>query len=310
MNAHQLRCFVTVVDCGSVSKAADVLHMTQPPLSILIRKLEAHHDVTLFDRVSNRLIPTQAGLLLYRRAKDLLASMQAIHAELQECHHGLRGIVTVGCATAASLFIIPKIMQEIQDQGLDITVQVHEGSTDFVVQKLRDRTFDVGICRSEYTAPDLRTVSLYKEPLMLALPSGHPLLKRDQVRLADLRDERFLMHRSNTGPGISSRLIESCQLAGFSPNVVYWGIETLPLLLMVEMGLGIGFAPWSFSTLQGSGLPKFVPINDPSMETQLNLITPVANVPSPVTKRFLEITNVVIDSLDSDRKSREHAQES
>lgn len=93
MNAHQLRCFVAVVDFGSVSKAAEALHMTQPPLSILIRKLEAHHQVTLFDRVNNRLIPSQAGLLLYRRAKDLLASMQAIHHELQECHHGLRGTI-------------------------------------------------------------------------------------------------------------------------------------------------------------------------------------------------------------------------
>lgn len=194
-------------------------------------------------------------------------------------------------------------MQEIQKQGLNITVQVHEGSTDFVVQRLRDLTFDVGICRSESTARDLKTVSLYKEPLMLALPPGHPLLDKRNIRLADLRDERFLMHRSNSGPGITSVLIESCQLAGFSPNVVYWGIETLPLLFMVEMGLGISFAPWSFSRLQVAGLPKLVPISDPPMETQLNLITPVASVPSPVTKRFLEITNTVIDTLNNDRKT-------
>lgn len=293
MNAHQLRCFVAVVDFGSVSKAAESLHMTQPPLSILIRKLEARHEVTLFDRINNRLIPTQAGLQLYRRAKDLLASMQAIHHELQECHHGLRGTVTVGCATSASLFIIPKVMQEIQRQDLDITVQVHEGSTDFVVQHLRDLTFDVGICRSKFTGDDLQTVSLFKEPLMLALPSAHALLDKRDIRLEDLREERFLMHQSNTGPGISSGLIEACQLAGFSPKAVYWGVETLPLLLMVEMGMGISFAPWSFSTLQAAGLPKFVPISDPPMETQLNLITPRASVPSPVTKRFLEITNMV-----------------
>lgn len=301
MNAHQLRCFVAVVDAGSVSKAAQMLHMTQPPLSILIRKLEARHDVALFDRINNRLVPTRAGLLLYDRAKELLASMQAIHHELQECHRGLRGTITVGCSTSASLFIIPKVMQEIQAQGLDLTLQVHEGSTDVVVQKLRERTFDVGICRSAYTAPDLRTVSLYKEPLMLALPSGHRLLEKDDVRLTDLRDERFLLHHSNAGPGITSMLIESCQVAGFSPNVVYWGIETLPLLLMVEMGLGVSFAPRSFSTLQAPGLPQFVPINDPPLETRLSLITPVEGVPSPLTQRFLAITNSVI-TQDQQRK--------
>lgn len=300
MNAHQLRCFVTVVDQGSVSKAAELLHMTQPPLSILIRKLEARHDVALFDRINNRLVPTQAGWLLYRRAKELLTSMQAIHYELQECHRGLRGTISVGCSTSASLFIIPKVVQEIHKQGLELTVQVHEGSTDFVVQKLRDRVFDVGICRSEYTAPDLNTNSLFQESLMLALPEGHPLLVEPTIRLTDLRDERFLLHRSLAGPGITSRLIESCHMAGFTPNVVYWGVETLPMLFMVQMGLGISFVPGSFSTLKLAGLPLLVPMNDPLMETRLSLITPATGVLSPLTKRFLEITDSVIATLHKD----------
>lgn len=299
MNAHQLRCYVAVVEAGNVSKAAQSLHMTQPPLSILIRKLETHHEVALFNRVKNRLVPTQAGLLLYHRARELLASMQAIQQELQECHSGLRGTITVGCSTSASLFIIPRVVQEIQRQSLEITVQVHEGSTDFVAQRLRDRTFDVGICRSEYIAHDLNTVTLYQEPLMLALPPGHRLLGEPSVSLTELRDEHFLLHRSETAPGITSMFINACQTAGFSPKVVYWGTETIPLLLMVAMGIGVSVAPRSFRSLQISGLPDFAPIEDPIMQTRLNLMTPITRVPSPLTQRFLKITRAVIDTLDN-----------
>jgi DNA-binding transcriptional LysR family regulator len=297
MDAHRLRCFVMVVETGNLSKAAAKLYMTQPPLSMLIRKLEAELGVQLFDRVNNRLVLTATGHLFYRRAKELLASMQALARELKESSHGLRGTVAVGCSTAASLFIIPKVMEQIQAQGLNITVRVHEGETVHLVEKLRDQQLDVGICRSEYRAADLHTVNLYTEPLLLALPTGHPLLKKRNIRLEDLKDERFLMHTSPVGRGIADVLIESCQLSGFSPQVVYWGIETLPMLLMVEQGLGIAFAPKSFAQLRAASLPRFVEIAHPKLETSLSLITQKNRIQSAATQRFLSITAQVLDSL-------------
>src|SRR5690606_25524622 len=178
MDTHRLHCFVTVVETGNLSKAATKLHMTQPPLSILIRKLESELKVTLFDRINNRLVLTATGQLFYRRAKELLASMQALTKELQESDNGLRGTVAVGCSTAASLFIIPKVMEQIQAQGLDISVKVHEGVTPHLVEQLRNQRLDVGICRTEYKAEDLQTMTLYTEPLLLALPASHPLLAK------------------------------------------------------------------------------------------------------------------------------------
>lgn len=299
MDAHRLRCFVMVVEAGNLSKAASKLHMTQPPLSMLIRKLETELGVDLFDRVNNRLVLTGTGQLFYRRAKELLASMQALTQELKESSNGLRGTVAVGCSTAASLFIIPKVMEQIQAQELNITVQVHEGETAHLVEKLRNQQLDVGICRSEYRAQDLHTVNLYTEPLMLALPAGHRLLKKRNIRLEDLKEERFLMHASPVGRGIADVLIESCQLSGFSPNVVYWGIETLPMLLMVEKGLGIAFAPKSFAQLQLSSLPRFVEIAHPKLETRLSLITQKDRIQSAVTRRFLSITAEVLETLRS-----------
>lgn len=295
MDKHRLRCFVTVVETGNLSHAAARLHMTQPPLSILIRKLETELDVQLFDRINNRLVLTATGELFYKRAKSLLASMQSLVNELKETQDGVRGTVTVGCSTAASLFIIPEVVERLRARDLKITVHVHEGATSHLVERLRDQKLDVGICRSEYKAEDLQTVTLYAEPLLLALPKGHRLLKQDDVSLTDLREERFLMHASPIGRGISDLLIESCQASGFTPNVVYWGIETLPILLMVQRGLGIAFVPKSFARLGLPGLPQLIEIKEPRLETRLSLITQKNRIQSAVTRHFLQITQEVLN---------------
>lgn len=297
MDKHRLECFITIVEMGNLSKAAAKLHMTQPPLSILVRKLEAELGVRLFDRINKRLSLTSTGALFYERAKGLLASMQAIHQELQQSNDGFRGTVSVGCSTAASLFIIPKVIEEIQARQLNIVVRVQEGMTEHLVGQLRDQRLDVGICRSEYKAEDLQTMTLYSEPLLLALPSGHRLLRKRNPVLEDLKDERFLMHAQPIGAGISDLLIESCQASGFSPNVVYWGIETLPMLLMVRQGLGIAFVPKSFTQLKLPGMPQFVEIKTPKLTTRLSLITQKRRIQSAVTQRFLEITADVIQGM-------------
>ena len=88
MDLHKLRCFIAVVEEGSLSKAAEVLNMTQPPLSILMKKLEEELNVTLFERRNKRLLITDTGHLLYKRAKELISSSESIYQELVEQNKG------------------------------------------------------------------------------------------------------------------------------------------------------------------------------------------------------------------------------
>lgn len=293
MDKRKLQCFVSVFEKGSVSAAAEALHMTQPPLSVLIRKLEEELGVSLFDREANRLQPTPTGELFYLRAKELLNSMGAIRRELDEAHNGSRGTVRVGCSTAASLFLIPAAMQEIADSNLNIIVRAQEGETAYLIQRLRDGHLDLAICRSQYIAADIQTQVLKAEPLVVALPPGHRLASESSVRLADLKHERFFLHSAPSGRGISDMLIAACQAEGYSPNVVYWGIETLPMLLMVQRGLGIAFAPASFGGLGLSGMPRLVPLRSPEIHTQLNLITLKQARTPPTVQRFISLLNPV-----------------
>lgn len=272
MDEHRLKCFIAVYEQGSVSAAAEHLHMTQPPLSILLRKLEDELGVGLFERGGRRLVPTATGELFYLRAKALLASFQTMRRELRESERGSRGTVHIGCATAASLFVMPSVMEHFIAEGLQITVHVHEGESGYMLQRLRERNLDLVICRSHYAAPEMENRVIMDEPLCVALPPDHPLQGRAQIGIEALRGDRFLLHGSLLGTGISDMLMRACQEAGYAPEVIYRGVETLPMLLMVQKGLGVAFAPKSFSQLSGLGLPALIPLADPGLRTHLNMI--------------------------------------
>lgn len=289
MDEHRLKCFVAVYEQGSVSAAAERLHMTQPPLSILLRKLEDELGVNLFDRSGHRLVPTATGELFYLRAKALQANLQAMRRELRETAQGSRGTVHIGCATAASLFIMPRVMEQLLASAMKITVHVHEGETGYLLQRLRERSLDLVICRSQFAAPELQNQEVMNEPLRVALPPQHPLCGQAQIALGALRAERFLLHSSLLGTGISDMLLRACQEAGFTPEVAYWGVETLPMLLMVQKGLGVAFAPDSFAQLGMPGLPVLVPLADAKLRTHLNMIWPRGHALPPAAERLKEL---------------------
>ena len=287
MDEHRLKCFIAVYEQGSVSAAAARLHMTQPPLSILLRKLEDELGVTLFDRSGHRLVPTATGELFYLRAKALQASVQAMRRELREAEQGARGTVHIGCATAASLFIMPSVMEHITEQNLKLTAHVHEGETGYMLQRLRERSLDLIICRSQYIAPEFENRVVMDEPLRIALPPDHPLHVNDRpVRIEDLKNERFMLHNSLLGTGITDMLMRSCHEAGFTPEVIYTGVETLPMLLMAQKGLGIVFAPESFASLGVQGLPALKPLADKNLRTHLNVIWHRHHALSPAAQRL------------------------
>lgn len=289
MDEHRLKCFVAVYEQGSVSAAAERLHMTQPPLSILLRKLEDELGVNLFDRSGHRLVPTATGELFYLRAKALQANLQAMRRELRETAQGSRGTVHIGCATAASLFIMPRVMEQLLASAMKITVHVHEGETGYLLQRLRERSLDLVICRSQFAAPELQNQEVMNEPLRVALPQQHPLCGQAQIALGALRAERFLLHSSLLGTGISDMLLRACQEARFTPEVAYWGVETLPMLLMVQKGLGVAFAPDSFAQLGMQGLPVLVPLADAKLRTHLNMIWPRGHALPPAAERLKEL---------------------
>lgn len=297
MNLHRLRCFIKVVEEGSITKAAAALQMTQPPLSIMIRKFEEELGVTLFNRSGRFLELTPSGRFLYEQGKELIDISDSTERKLVEYDEGFRGKVNVGCSTSASLFLLPNIVQKMQEETPYIQTHVQEGNTSYILEGLRNLTIDIGIVRSSITTEDIQTSNLLTEPILLALPPDHELCKKESITMSDLKDERFLLPTTTHGLGLSDIIIGACQDSGFSPNVIYWGTEVLPMLLMVERGAGICFVPNCFSQFKQASMPVLRQIESPVLETKLNVIRLRGRYMSSVTERFLTITEEVATYL-------------
>lgn len=298
MNLHRLRCFIKVVEEGSITKAAAALQMTQPPLSILIRKFEEELNVTLFNRSGRYLELTPSGSFLYERGKELLDISESTERKLVEYDEGLRGTVKMGCSTSASLFILPSIIQKIREETPNIVTHVREGNSSFILEELRSLTIDIGVVRSSVRAEDIHTSTLLTEPLLLALPPNHHLSKKEFIEITDLENERFLLPTTTHGLGIADDIIEACQNNGFTPNIVYWGTEVLPMLLMVMKGAGICFVPSCFKQLNSPVLPELRPLAYPTLQTKLSIVTLRNRYMSSVSERFLAITEEVVQEME------------
>lgn len=297
MDMQKLKYFMTVVDSGTLSKAAIALNMTQPPLSILMKKFEEELGLKLFERKGKRLHLTSAGYLLYERGKELTASVEAIIQEVHEHQDGKRGHVRIGCSTVANLSIIPEVVKRMKERDIHITIHVMEGNTAYILEQLRLHQMDIGIVRNMFDKEDLHTTALLTEPILVALPPDHHLAERESIDLIELSNEKFFMQHTTFGYGISDLILEECQTRGFNPNIIYWGTETLPMLSMVKEGLGVSFTPMLFTKLKGFVLPPLVQLKNSSLQTKLNLVTLKNSVKKAATEQFLEVTKEVIEEL-------------
>lgn len=297
MDLHKIRCFIAVVNEGTLSKAAVALNMTQPPLSVLIQKLEHELGVQLFVRRNRRLMLTDEGKLLYERANELLALATSISTEVKEHSEGIRGTVIVGCTSAASMFVLPKVVRRIQVAGMKILVHAREGETAYVLNEMRQRRIDICIVRTAYQAEDLMTRTLLREPLLLAVPKTHDLAKKSSARIGQLRDEQFFLHTATAGAGIANMVMKQCQMAGFSPQVLYRGSETLPMLRMVAQGLGVMFVPASYQRLSIPDMPHYVHIADANLTAELSVVTYENGVFSAAAQRVLELIEAAIRDM-------------
>jgi DNA-binding transcriptional LysR family regulator len=302
MDLHKLECFLAVVDEGTLSKAAAVLNMTQPPLSMMIRKLEGDLNVSLFDRSERQLKLTSSGKLLYQRAKALLESVEEIKEELIENDLGVRGTVNVGCSTSANLSIIPNIIKKLRDEAPNIVVRVSAGTSSYIFKELKNHSLDIGIVPVIYQAENYDITNLYSEPLLLALPPGHHLLGKEKIRLRELRNENFLLTNTSIGESISDQIIQECHNEGFSPNIVYWGTEVFPMILMVMKSIGITFAPASFREFYwfNKQRPHLVEMDSPRLKIKYSLVTLKNRHQSRLTQKFIDAARDVTYALGRD----------
>lgn len=294
IDLKQLKYFLAVAEEKSFSRAAERLHISQPPLSQQIMKLESELGVRLFTRTTRTFELTVAGKALMGEASDLLGKMRMTIDTIRQIDRGEVGRLRVGIVGSAMWGPIPSLLEEFQTKYPRVTWTLHEFGPSVQYEALRAKQIDVGFWREpKLDEDDLRNDNLrqelcFRENVCVAINEHHALAKLDAIELADIAHEPMLTLALDKS-AFPRYLIQCCVKAGFQPVIFQEASEPQTLLAMVGAGLGVALLPETTSRIGWPGV-VFLPIrtNPPSANLYITYTT---LDDAPVVRAFLNILN-------------------
>lgn len=296
MELRHLRYFVVVAEELHFNRAAERLHIQQPPLSTQIRQLERELGVQLFERTTRSVALTEAGAEFLAQARAILDSVDESVEAARRAANGLAGTLRVGFSGTATYSLLPIIARLVRQElpGAALRTQGELLAAPLTDALLNNR-LDVGFGRLHYAQPGLQSQVIRRELLSVMLPEEHPLADRDAIDLHDLADDPFVTTPSRAGSAIFEATIAACKTAGFFPQIIQEASQTATLVSLVAGGFGVALMPESVRHLRVTGAVHR-PLASPVTHTELQLIWPT-DADAPLLKRFLSIVTERADEL-------------
>lgn len=260
MRYRRLLYFVAVAEELSFTRAAERLHMAQPPLSQQIGLLEKDLGVTLFDRSRRSIRLTPAGVTMLPEARRLLADLDETARMIRRVADGALGRLSVGFVPSAVNGRLPDVLRTFRSDNPDVELVLRELPPDPLLAAVESGRLDLGLVYRPVAADGLTDVLVAREPLVLALPDEHPAATSDAVALADVATEPFIMTEQHDVPGLHATIAGALADAGIAPRIAQRGVWLVhTVLALVAAGIGLALVPSSAATLHRPGV-AFRPI--------------------------------------------------
>jgi len=292
MELRHLRYFIAVAEELHFGRAAERLCIAQPPLSQQIQQLERELGFRLFDRTQRHVELTAAGELMLEEAREALAGLERAAAAGRRVARGEVGWIGIGFVGTATYEFLPAALSAFRALHPEVELVLRELVSAKQVQALRDRRIHVGLARPGIVEQGIVSIPLYREALVAALPTRHPLAQRERLTLADFADEPFILFPRYPKPSYADFLISLCEGVGFSPLVVQEAAEIHTAISLVAAGLGVTLVPASVQSAHREGI-AYRSFADPQPTTELNAIHRTGET-SPLVSAFLKTIQSVI----------------
>lgn len=289
LTLRQLEAFVTVAEEGHITRAAERLGMQQPPLSRMLRAMEARLGVVLLHRLPRGVRPTEAGLALLEEARAVLGSAERVEESVRRAARGEQGRLAVGFTSSAALHpFVPAALRGFNATWPAVRVALDEAGTGELVESVLHGRLDAAFVRSSFGAPPgLLLDEVLEEKMVAALPSSHALADGEgALPLPALALVPFVLYRRASGPGLYDAILAACLAAGFSPVVAQEAPRLPSTLSLVAAGLGVSIVPASMQRLALDGVTYRGLGACPRLTAPLRLVLP--RTPSPTARRFRE----------------------
>ncbi|MEB8338366.1 LysR substrate-binding domain-containing protein [Streptomyces endophyticus] len=255
MELRHLRYFAAVAETRHFGKAAQALHMAQPPLSQAIRRLETELGVELFTRTTRQVSLTGAGEVFRTDVERILTSVDEAVARVGRFATGVEGVLRVGLTGSASYRQLPSLARLVKHEMPHVRMEVHtEMLTPAQELGLIERRLDVGVLRPPIRQEGIAQRLIADEPLIAAVPEGHWLADAQGIRVEQLRHEDFIMYGATLGSVVNDAVVRSCLASGFYPHRAYEVTETSAALALVAAGLGVAVLPASIRSAPREGV--------------------------------------------------------
>ena len=289
MELRHLRYFAAVAEELHFGRAANRLHIAQPALSQQIRNLENELDVRLLARTKRRVELTHAGRAFLGEAQQILSQSENAVWVAKRAARGEIGRLALACGTIAADVLLPLVLPRYRARFPEVQISLREGLTAEVVLALEEGNADVGVLLPYFHSEVLKRKTVFRTPLLAALPESHPLAHVGSISLRQLANEPFILFPHRRGSGFYEHVMGMCQKAGFMPKVLEAVAHFHTLLLLVKAGYGVSLVP-ALPTGTGTQV-ALAKLREPYAKVEVCMAWRVNNS-SPQVAAFLQAVRV------------------
>ena len=237
LNLHHLRVFAAVAEHGGFSRAAAALRLSQPAVSKTVQDLERQVGLALFDRSGRAPRLTDAGDVLFARARELFGVERVAEDELSALRGLERGILRVGASTTVATYFLPPLLARFHAQHPGVTLRVASANTRAIARRLLEGRLDIALVEGPVSHQRVTVIPWREDELVVIAPAAHRLVHRKRVVAADLSGEPFILRE----PGSGTRTVAESALAeaGVHPGATVQLGSTEAIKQAVAAGLGL-----------------------------------------------------------------------
>jgi DNA-binding transcriptional LysR family regulator len=305
MEDHKLKVFCTVAETKSFSKTSEIIHLTQPAVSLQIQALEEIYETKLFDRSSSFINLTPAGEILYKYAKDILNLYAEAEKEIGKITGLIKGSITIGASTTIGNYVLPTVIADFKKTHPKIKINVFIGNTKRIVDLLNSGGVDIGLVEGETSKHKMKTEPIITDELTFIVPPFHPWAKKKVVSILEVTKEPFILREEGSG---TRQMIEKYLLS----HGINTGDMRIALVLgstesikeAVESGMGISIvSKWAARKEVKYGSLKLITPKEEKIIRNFSLIMQKSAVLSHAVDEFLAyLKSYPYDSLLSEGK--------
>ncbi len=287
MELRHLRYFVAVAEELSFRRAAEKLHLAQPPLSARIRALETELPAKLFERTTRTVSLTHAGRVLLEEARLVLAAAAKAEQRAREAELGVVGTLRLGVVAPAANAWLAGILRRFRQRFPGVQLSLFDLTSTEQLRRLRDQELDAGLLRPPVAPAELDHLLVGESRQVLALPAGHPLAKKRVLEWKDFHDQELVLIHPAAQHGFYDAFFARCAKAGARPRPVQYANDIQTKLWLISAGFGIAPTAAPLGDVKRSGLvSRPLPAGLPPVQTALAWRR---DDPSPVLKNFREM---------------------